>query len=294
MEMFDKKSMNERIGNTIKKSASLQHLKEVEKYVLTAIKKYKIEVSYDVIANELPYFKTFNYTEWAHSFIMHPLQQELRIQQMVDAYADNAPIEVDYVEYFKNRILSKQSNKYSHIHKDTTHNPRDVLVVLVGSNKLKDRICLNKLRWVNKTYENDVYFKPHPLTTHQLVGELKDIFGDANVLHRDADMYEFLINAKLVFTSHMSESAVYSVCLDIPIEPIDVYNKVEQGSFYHINKFLFNSDDPKEWLNRTLNSYKCGIVNPEVDTNWKSKVDNYLTYIMAVRNKHKNKYIEKL
>lgn len=292
--MFDKKSMNERIGNTIKKSTSLDHLKEVEKYVFSIIKKYKIEISYDVIANELPYFKTFNYTEWAHSFIMHPLQQELRIQQMVDAYNDNAPIEVDYVEYFKNRILTKQSNKYSHIHKDTTHTPRDVLVVLVGSNKLKDRICLNKLRWINKTYDNDVYFKPHPLTTHQLVGELKDIFGDAKVLHRDADMYEFLINAKLVFTSHMSESAVYAACLDIPIEPIDVYNKVEQGSFYHINKFLFTSDDPKEWLNRTLNSYKCGIINPEVDQNWKTKVDNYLSYIMNVRNKYKNKYIEKI
>lgn len=293
MEMFNQKSMSERIGDEIKKSTSLSHLKEVEKYVINAIKKHRIEVSYDVIANEIPFFKTFNYTEWAHSFIIHPLQQELRMKQMRDAYLDNAPQTVDFVEYFKDRITSKKSNKYSHIHKDTVHKPRDVLVVLVGSNKLKDRICLNKLRWIRDTYDDDVYFKPHPLTKHQLVGELKDLFGDAHVLHRDADMYEFLLSAKIVFTSHMSESAVYTVCLDKQIEPIDVYNKVEQGSFYHINHFLFTEENPKEWINRTFNSPKCGVINPEIEPNWKQKVDQYLEYITGVRNKFKNKYLSK-
>ena len=59
MEMFNKKATKERIGD-IKKNASLNHLKEVEKYFFAQIKKYKIETSYDVIANELPYFKTLN------------------------------------------------------------------------------------------------------------------------------------------------------------------------------------------------------------------------------------------
>ena len=130
MDMFNKKSISERIGE-IQKSTSLDHLKEVEKYFLYTVKKHKIEVAYDVIANEVPYFKTLNYTEWAHSFIMHPLQQELRIQQIRDAYDDNADQKIDFIEYFKNRILNGQSNKYTHIHKDTKNSPRDNLVVLV-------------------------------------------------------------------------------------------------------------------------------------------------------------------
>ena len=94
-----------------------------------------------VVANELPYFKTMNYTEWAHSFIIHPLNQEHRIRQMVDAYNDNAEVTVDYIEYFKNRILSGQSNKYSHIEKDTTNKPREnsiqenFLFIIKGSNQ---------------------------------------------------------------------------------------------------------------------------------------------------------------
>ena len=118
MDMFNKKSMNERVGPTIEKSSTLYHLKEVEKYFLAAVKRYKIEAAYDVIANELPYFKTFNYTEWAHSFIMHPLQQELRVRQMVDAYKDDAEQKVNYIDYFKDRIIKGQSNKYTHITKD--------------------------------------------------------------------------------------------------------------------------------------------------------------------------------
>jgi hypothetical protein len=291
MDMFNKQSIKERVGETIKKSETLNHLKEVEKYHLNAVKKYKIETSYDVIANELPYFKTLNYTEWAHSFIIHPLNQELRIKQMEDAYKDNAEITIDWADYFKTRITEGQSNKYSHIVPDTTNKPREVLVVLVGSNKLKERICLNKLKWIKNHYEDEVYFKPHPLTTYALIGELKDVFGGDTVLDRDCDMYQFLLKANTVFTSHMSESAVYAVSLDKKIEPIDVYNKVEQGSFYHINKFLFTQENPKEWVNRTLNSYKCGIINPEIDSDWKKRIDNYLEYIFEERNKYKNKYV---
>lgn len=291
MEMFNKAAMNERIGDKIEKSPTLYHLKEVEKYFLNAVRKYKIEASYDVIANELPYFKTFNYTEWAHSFIIHPLQQDLRMQQMRDAYNDNAEVKVDYVDYFANKIKNKQSNKYTHLVKDDTNPPREHLVVLVGSNKLKERVCLNKLIWIANKYEDDVYFKPHPMTTHALIGELKDILGEDKVLHRDADMYEFLLEAKTIHTTTMTESLVYAVCLDKEVDPVDVYNKAEQGSFYHINKFLFDEENPKEWINRTFNSPKCGIINPEVDSDWKNKVDSYLEYINNVRKSYKDKYI---
>ena len=292
MDMFNKASIKERIGN-IEKSSSLWHLKEVEKYFLDTVKKYKIEASYDVIANELPYFKTLNYTEWAHCFIMHPLNQDLRIKQMMDAYKDNTPQKLDYISWFKERLQNGVTNKYTHIeaHDDRDPQPKENLVVLVGSNKLKERICLNKLKWIRATYEDDVLFKPHPFTTYQLVGELKDLFGNQTLLDRDTDMYYYLSGAKRVFTSHMSESAMYAVALGKEIDPIDVYHKAEQGSFYHINKFLFTEEDPQGWANRTFNSPKSGVINPILDEHWKYRIDQYLDYIYAERLKYKNKYV---
>lgn len=293
MDMFDKASIKERVGGTIVKSSTLDHLRPVEKYFLSVLPKYKIKASYDVIANEIPYFQTMNYTEWAHSFIMHPLQQNARVKQMSDAYNDAAPIKCDYIQYFKDRLIKGQTNKYTHIKPDMVTVPRTNLVVLVGSNKLKERICLNKLRWVKNLHKDDVFFKPHPLTTHQLIGELKDLFGAGTILDRDADMYRFLVEADVIYTSHMSESAMYATALGKQIEPIDVFNKVEQGSFYHINKYLFTEANPQEWANQTFNSPKSGIINPELDENWQQKIREYLDYISAERDKFKNKYVAK-
>jgi hypothetical protein len=293
MEMFDPKVLKERIGD-MKKSSTLNVLEDVEEYLLRKLKKYDFVGSYDVIANELPYFKTLNYTEYAHCFIMHPLCQDLRVRQIVDAYDAKEYTDLDYVTYFKDKILNNSANKYQNMTNDKDYETRQNLVVLAGSNVLKDRICLNKLKWIAKTHEHNVWFKPHPITTHAVIGELKDLLGEENILPRSANMYYFLMNSERVYSSHISESALYSVALDKILEPSDVYNRIEQGSFYHINKFLFTTNNPKEWVNKTFNSYKSGIINPAIDENWKEKIDNYLEYINDIRESYKNKYIEQI
>lgn len=290
MEMFDPASMKERIGK-LQKSMTLNPLKDVEEFFFKEIKKYEFIPTYDVIANQLPYFSEVNYTEYAHCFMMHPLNQELRVQQMVDAYMDSDKDSLDFVSFFKNKVESNTANKYKLI-ENLKFEPKKNLVVLVGSNKLKERICLNKLRHINTICGDDVYFKPHPITTHAIIGELMDMFGDEKILPRNSNVYEYLLGAENVYTSHMSETALYSVCLDKKIEPTDVYQRVHEGSFYHVNKFLFMEDDPKDWVNKTFNSHKCGIVNPLLDSNWKDKVVLYLEYINKVRSRYYQKFIE--
>lgn len=291
MEMFEEQSMKERIGS-LKKNNSLLVLQEVEDYFLKKVRRYDFVASYDVIANEIPYFKTLNYTEYAHCITIHPLNQELRLKQMADAYADNSPIELDYVQFFKDLILNKNPNKYQEMINDKEYEKRPNLVVLVGSNKLKERICLNKLRYVSNKHGNDVWFKPHPITTHTIIGEIMDLFGEDKILPRNANLYSFLVDADVIYTTHMSESAMYTIVLDKQIEPIDVYHKAEQASFYHINKNLFTEKNPKEWVNRTFNSYKSGIINPVLDPNWKKRIDDYLEYIDEIKESYKYKYIE--
>src|SRR5210317_1964049 len=99
MEMFNKASIKERIGD-MRKSKTLSHLKECEKHFFKLKKKYKVDSAYDVVANELPYFKTIQYTEWAHCFSMNPLQQMLRCKQLEEAHEDNCEIKTDFMSYF--------------------------------------------------------------------------------------------------------------------------------------------------------------------------------------------------
>lgn len=292
MKMNNVQETKERIGD-IQKSDHLEFTKEFERYFDAVMRDYPFEYDYDVIAKELPHFKTVNYTEYANTVTIHPLQLELRVQQMYEAWKDDAEQTVDYVEYFKDNILNRKANKYKDRQSTDEVEPREAIIILPGSNKLKERVCLRKLKYIRDLHGDNVWVKPHPLTTHKLVGEIMDVFGEENVLHRSADGYGLMASDKteIVYSSHISESAMYATVLDKQLEPIDVYQRIPEGSFYHINRFLFQEPNPKEWINRTFNSYKCGIFAPPIDDNWKERLVDYLDYITAKRKFYKNKYI---
>lgn len=265
---------------------------EFETYIheFCAEKKFSFNLDYDVIASELPYFKTMQYTEYAGGITLHPLQMEFRNQQMIDAfYNKDTILKIDYVKYFEKRILENKSNKYLNINKNNKE-AKQALVVLPGSNKIAERISYDKLRYIKKLFGDNVWVKPHPLTTFKVVGELMDLFGEKNVLHRQDDLYSILKDSEIVYTSMLSESALYAACLNKHIEPIDVYQRTPVGSFYHINKFLFYEDNSKYWINKTFNDFRSGMIFPEIDEDWKEKVNNYLFYINAKREKFRNVY----
>ena len=75
MEMFNKKELDKRIG-PLKKSKSLYDLEQVEGYLKRRCSEMGIESSYDVMAEEMPYFRTLAYTEYAGSFYLQPLKME--------------------------------------------------------------------------------------------------------------------------------------------------------------------------------------------------------------------------
>ena len=112
MEMFNKKELDKRIG-PLKKSKSLYDLEQVEGYLKRRCSEMGIESSYDVMAEEMPYFRTLAYTEYAGNFYLQPLNYKLRNEQLVDAWYDqkqpNFP-EVDYAGYLINKAVS-----YTHL-----------------------------------------------------------------------------------------------------------------------------------------------------------------------------------
>ena len=293
MEMFNKKVLAERIG-PLKKNDKLNDLEQVERYVIKKCKELGLEHSYDVIAEEMPYFRTMGYTEYATNFMMQPLNLKMRMGQVTDAYDDNVDDVQDWASYFRANIESKTANKYQERNEEfERYGNKSVLVVLPGSNKLKTNCCLNKLIAIAKEHKGDIYFKPHPITTHAVIGEIKDLFGEESILPRDIDVYHFLQKAEKVYTTHISETALYAIMLGKQVEPIDVWNNIHQGSFYTVNApFFDNKDNGDEWVNRVFSSPKSGIINPVIDLDWRSKVDQYFEYIFNKRKYYKGWYLE--
>jgi len=239
----------------------------------------------------MPYFDTMGYTSYAGCFICQPLNLKFRTEQIDEAYEDETEV-LDWVGYFKQTIEEKQANKYQDRRKPKEgYKAKDYLVVLPGSNKLKKIICLNKLVKISKDHKYNIWFKPHPITKHQFIGELQDLFGEEAILHRDDDLYHFLVNAKKVYTTHVSESAVYALSLGKDIEPIEVWQEIHHGSFFHINRRLYDNKST-EWINKTFSSHKSGVFHPEIDTNWKEKVDKYIEYTCKKRDRFKGWFID--
>tara|TARA_R100001198_G_C5242981_1_gene220790 strand:+ start:9736 stop:10653 length:918 start_codon:yes stop_codon:yes gene_type:complete len=294
MEMFHPDSLLERIGPDLLKAKNLRKLIEVEEYALDKIKnKYNWEYAYDVIANEVPYFKTMGYTEYATNFLLQPLTLSLRDDSIKDAYYDTTSEIFDYAQMFRNNVDNNIANKYQKRSDSTKEFPtKKILVVLPGTNKIKKNVCLNKLKAIKKKYGEGVNFKPHPITMHATIGELKDLFGEDCILPRNADMYLYMKAANKVYTTHMSESAVYALALGKTIEPIDVHNEVQTSSFYSINSILFRcQSEGDEAINRIFSSYKSGIVNIDLEKDWKKKLDKYFEYANLYRESCKGWYI---
>lgn len=285
-DMFNERLRDEKIGH-LRKSNVIDTLKPVEDYFIELAEKWNIKTSYDVVADEAMKFETLSYTEWGTNFVISPLQYEVRRDCITESLMSPEPV-YDYVGYYKDLITKKQANKYVD-RVEPKHDPRKLVVILVGTNKLKDSIDIEKLVWLAKRNDGDIWFKPHPLTTHEYIGWLQDRLGVNNVLERDEDMLHYILGAEKVYTTHYSESLLYSSILGKPTEPVDIYAKRERSGFFHLSHFLFKNqfnEDAEVQINRVLSCSRSGVINPVVQEDWKEKMEAYFEYIMNTREKY--------
>lgn len=289
--LTDKNLQQEVIGD-FEFSKHVYDLVEVEKYFIEKCTKQKLFWAYDVSAVEPLYFNTLGYSTYAGCFMMHPLQPEMSQRQTYDAIRDNEPT-VDFVSYFKNKIQKKSANKYIKERKGVK-GKYDAVVALPGNNKLMVNISIRKLQKIVDIHGSKALFKPHPLTGEDLLDKLRKKVNrkEMNIAPIDSDLYEILPNVDIVYTTHISESAMYATALGKTISPIDKIDKRQPSSFGHLNYFLFNDLNPIEIINPMLSSYKSGIVCPDLESNWKEKVDKYIEYILSIRERVKDHYIQ--
>lgn len=292
LEMFNIDEQKKRIGEKLNKSKLLDDLKQVEEYLVEQAEIYKFETAYDVTAAENPSFHTLSYTEWGSNFIVFPLNNDLRRDMILDSLLSPEDVTIDWEAYYKGLIESKNANKYQD-RKLVRKQPRESLIVPVGTNKFMDVIDIDKL--ITVCENESAYIKPHPLTTHEYVGFMMDKCGEDNVLSRDHDLYEMMVGADKVYTTHYSESMLYAAMLGKDIDVVDKLGKHYQAGFWHFNQHMLRT--PKEaripQLNKILNSFHCGVFNPRIDKDWKSKMDKFLLYMEERRAHFSGFYLNK-
>lgn len=294
-KMFDKHAIKQHIGNEVKFRGRLESLKPVEEYFIAKCKKVGIDYSYDCTADENTYFKTLNYTTYAGLFIMHPLSFSQQMFQMYDAKVDCLP-SVGHIEWIENNIQANQVSKYvqqngSELNKQVYENV-EAVAVLAGSNKFFEHTSKVKYDKIIKKHGNKLVLKPHPITNTDVLGEIFNSKGNAYMANRTDDLYSIMQKAKIVYTTHISETALTALLMGKKISPLEPFNKRLTGSFFHINHFCFSEERPIETLKSIFASPKSGIVHPEIDVDWKNKIDQYFDYVLTKRGLQKGHYYQ--
>lgn len=290
--MFSEKERYERLGDYVSETPLVTRLIDVEKYFAEAVEPYPFETSHDCNANERLYFKTMNYTSYAGCFIMHPLQPELALRQTTEAIRHDTKLR-NYTQHFADIARTGDANKYNEIKAIPTEGTVEALVVLMGGNKIEKHMCINKLKFIVNEHGHNVVVKPHPLTPMKMLNDLRTHIPDIQILGLKDDLFPYMldVNVKKIYTSHLSETACYAASLGKEIEPIDTEQSRVDSSFNHINYHIFMEENKISTINKMFSSFKSGVVNPDVDEDWKEKIDLYLEYIDAMRTRMRYYYV---
>lgn len=293
--MFDRESIDKHIGTEVKFRKRLSKLEEVQDYFIDKCKEVGIDWSHDCTADENTYFDTINYTTYAGMFIMHPLSFGQQVFQMYDAKADNLP-SAGHVEWVADNLSKGRAGKYvkgngQELEK-VDFGDFEAIAVLAGSNKFFQHTSKKKFDLITRKYGKRLVLKPHPITTPQIIGEIFTSKGKAQMADRHDDLYSIMEKAKVVYTTHISETALTALIMGKEIKPLDPFGARLVGAFSHINHFCFSEPKPLETISSIFASPKSGVVHPEVDADWKAKVDAYFDYIMGQREIQKDFYLE--
>lgn len=306
--------LDSKYGNSIKAhQAVMQHIKDrgltdvgtawsPKHDVLVQVEEYlkekfaeipHLELQYDITAIQPLSFVTVNYTTYAGSVIVHPISYEQSVRQMADAYADNMSLDYDHIDHIKKQIETDGTfSKYVYRHKEPCE-PKQVLMVLTGGNKLKKHCCVGQMQNIIESFGHEnVLFKKHPISHMDVYDELNEYLGGINYAPDHADLYELIDGSEWVFTSMLSESTLIAAIKGKNIGHFDLFQNRNTTSFGHIGYYLFSTKDPVAWARRAFASPKSGIINPVVDTDWKGKIDQYIEYIVELRNFYDHQYLQ--
>lgn len=290
--LLDEELTKEKIGDIVTLKEKYKDISKAIDYFLRRMETSPLDVSFDVGAGEPPYFRTINYTSYINGFMLKPLAPDWARLSVVEALSDNVDDGIDYNGIIANMVLSDDASKYrdhpSNVHTDYAC---EAVVVMPGHNKL-NRTCLNKLRWISAEHGKLAVFKPHPLTDDKFVQELRDnLYNHSTVLEPTDNLYHYLKKAKIVYTSYMSESAVYATALGKKISPIDAFQERMNETYSHINEILFMLDIANP-INRIFSSYKSGVIMPAIQPDWQYRIDKYVDYMEQNRARGKDQFVQ--
>mgnify|MGYP007117373120 CR=1 FL=1 len=279
-----------RYRNRLKKD-----LCEVEEYLHSRCKELNIKLEYDLSANEPLNWKGLTYTTYNGMLYVSSMSQDATLYQLYDALRDNLR-PTGHIDFIRKSLNDKCHGKYLFGDKSEFNVPQlepyTHVCILPGHNKF-NHISKEKIGKMVDKHGKNLVFKPHPITHLDILEEngfLKYI-DKCQVASQYDDMYTLIENAKHVYTTHISETALSSLVLGKSVEPFDSYEMRHVSGFSPISHFCYTEEEPIEIMGKIFASPKSGIIHPLADKDWKNKINLYLKYTIDKRDSQEGYYV---
>lgn len=258
-------------GSSMRPKADLLDLNEFKHYLLPD--KYRgAEFDYDVWfnTNENMTIRKWLYTDFLGKGIYLRVTSKPVNTRLFHSII-NSDIEID--EERIEKIKGNLQNKYSLQWNTEFH---EKVIFLPGSNLLSKGTVIDMNR-VRALVKEGYKIKPHPITAHIFMAELRMAFGAENVLGKKEGGFELLMNCKEMATAQNSEMGLIALLLGKPIRlvsyPVEDREKnlLTYESFYE----SLAGTNAKDTILKLFSSKRSGIIF-NFDEDAKERLENYL------------------
>ena len=258
-------------GSSMRPKDDLLNLNEFKHYLIPE-KHRGLGFDYDIWfnTNENMTIRKWLYTDFLGKGIYFRVTSKPVNTKLFDSII-SSDIEIDEERIAK--IKSNLQNKYSLQWNTEFHNK---VIFLPGSNLLSKRTVIDMNR-VKALVDEGWKIKPHPITAHVFMAELRIRFGKENVLGKKEGGFELLMNCKEVATAQNSEMGLIALLLGKPIRLVSYPVEKREKSLLTYESFYESlaGTNAKESILKLFSSKRSGIIF-NFDEDAKERLDNYL------------------
>lgn len=250
--------------------------KEMEDLI---IEKSPLPIFFDYSVQDFIDFKIFAYTHFFGGIKLATVSMEIntRIAEMASKCKKKSDL-------LKN--LSLKDKYKSDLVSEGIELPKEICF-LPGSNEW-DKFSLEKV--VEYMFYNpDIFIKYHPLTDSECKKEIENHISSDRIITTDLSADQLIRNATTVYGTTASELISKAVLLEKDIVSISNFFTKSGGTYYPINRILFNEKDKEKRLDKLSRIVSCdysGIILPNTN-NIEERIDNFFKKALEIRDQLK-------
>ena len=282
--MSDAKVQEEKLGKFAKRSPRSQWATGLEAKVRDSA---PFPASYDISPTQPTEFSEFAYTEIAGGMWVYAQSVEINCR-IIDAAAKKGDRSLSTIDSF----LECAGDKYLMDEAPDRWKGKKKVCFLPGHNMLDvaSREIVARLAFEDQ----DVAFKPHPVTEEKALGVVVNNVGGWNrVVPKDVSGFSLIKEADVVYVCSASEISIIATALGKKVVNISNFFNEHTGIYHPISRLLYTAhrdgsvQEAQQILAAILNCDDTGLLFPwmqDID----KRLENYYRHALSLRETYRS------